>query len=219
MAIHPHIALPTTARLLGDPARLAAQLGSTHGRVALGRDTARQQSCAVTDLPCLREFLQGYQSQVLFPVEFPAICRAHAHASRHEVRELIALDASLNQEAPLRAFAFASQAVGRSHLRRLRPLRDQRLVRRYWQAVQAGQAYGWHMLVYGVVLCLYSLPLRPGLLSYAQQTLGGFLDAAGSRLALQPDQRQEILGELGAALPPAVEAALAPWNTPRLLKS
>ena len=62
-------------------------------------------------------------------------------------------------------------------------MRDQRVVQRYLQAVEGGQANGWHTLVYGLTLAVYSLPLRQGLLGYAHQTTRGFIYSAARMLA------------------------------------
>src|SRR5437016_13449006 len=76
---------------LGDIAPLAEQIGSAEGLVALSAGAASRKFHRVTDLPSLRRFLRDYQSQILVPLELPAICRAHGHASRYEIRELIEL--------------------------------------------------------------------------------------------------------------------------------
>jgi len=83
---------------------------------------------------------------------------------------LILLDLLLAGEPQLQDFAAPSRRVGQSQLQKLRPLRDQRMVQRYLQAVDGGQANAWHTLVYGLTLAVYSLPLRQGLLGYAHQT-------------------------------------------------
>ena len=77
-------------------------------------------------------------------------------------------------------------------------------MQRYLAAVQAGEAQAWHTLVFGVVLALYSLPLRQGLTHFAQQTLGGFIDAAGCGFALSPSARNELL----TARAPQIQAAV-----------
>ena len=109
----------------------------------------------------------------------PVITRARAHAARGHLRELIALDRELEIKPIWPIFASASRRVGRAQLERLQPLRDERTVRRYLAAVQAGEATGWHTVVYGLTLAVYSLPLRHGLLAYARQTLAGLALAAG----------------------------------------
>jgi urease accessory protein UreF len=106
-------------------------------------------------------------------------------------------------------FAAASQRVGQGQLRKLRPLRDQRAVQRYLRAVESGEAHGWHTLVYGLTLAVYSLPLRQGLLGYAHQTTRGFIYSAARMLSLSEHQCRAVFDSLCAGLPEAVEALLA----------
>ena len=199
---------------LGDVAPLAEQVGSAEGLVALS-GAASKQFHRVKDLRSLRCFLRDYQSNILFPLELPAICRAYGHASRYEIRELIELDRQLDREPLLQIFATASQRVGKTQLKRLRPLRDQRLVQRYLHAVQTGEANAWHTVVYGVILSLYSLPLRQCLLSYAQQTTRGFICSAASTLRLTSTDCEELMGEQDSGFPEAVNQLLLPAVGPR----
>jgi urease accessory protein UreF len=211
---HPPItAQQVVEDFFGDAGLLAAQIGSSEGLVELGGG-ASQTFQRVTDLPSLRRFLRGYHAQILNPLELPAICAAHGHAGHFEVRELIELDRRLAREPLLQAFATASQRVGKAQLKRLR---DQRLVQRYLRAVQAGEAHGWHTVVYGLILSLYSLPLRQGLLSYAQQTTRGFIYSAARGLALAESECLGLFDELFADFPAAINAAVASSTSPRAL--
>jgi urease accessory protein UreF len=207
----------------GAPALLQDCLGSPDGLGTLGLAVWSGQTPPVTDTAGLERLVAGYCGSLLLPVELPAIRRAFFHAAQFQVRELLEFDQELARDPALANFAFASKAVGRGYLRRLRPLRDVRLLRRYEQAVQAGTAAGWHTLVYGVVLSVYSLPLRQGLLSYARQTVIGFLQAGSSRLQLRMSDQQELQDRLLAPLPDAVQAMCTagirilpdqgPWST------
>src|SRR6266498_2187545 len=192
---------------LGDVGPLAEQVGSAEGLVAVSGAVSKQFH-RVTDLASLRSFLSDYPSKILIPLELAAICRAHGHASRNEIRELIELDRDLAREPMLQSFATASQRVGKTQLKRLRPLRDQRLVQRYLRAVQAGEAHAWHTVVYGLILSLYSLPLRPCLLSYARQTTRGFVRSASGRLRLGESECQDLVSEVCSRLPEAVNTVL-----------
>ena len=194
--------------LLGELHPLLEQLGSLEGLVTLDSMSATLRLPRVGSHQELRAFLQSYQTSILLPVELPAIYRAFIHASRNEVRELIALDLSIDGEPRLKDFASASRRVGQFQLRRLRPLRDQRLVQRYLQAVDAGDAQGWHTMVYGVTLALYSLPLRQGLLNYGRQTLRGFIQAAATSLQISEEDSVELLDKISSPLPAAVETLL-----------
>jgi urease accessory protein UreF len=151
--------------------------------------------------PALSDFtLESYVSHLLLPVELPAIAESCGHAMRGELRELIDQDRRLDRQ--IGPFAAASKQIGRLQLARFRPLRDDRLVQRYLAAVEFGQANGWHTIVYGVTLALYSLPLRQGLLHYAQETLA----TLAKNLAKGDDASH--LDALMEQVPNAVESAL-----------
>jgi urease accessory protein UreF len=162
----------------------------------------------VHNVPSLRKFLGQYQICILLPLELPAIESAHGHASRNEVRELVALDQELAAEPVLQNFAAPSRRVGQAQLQKLRPLRDQRVVQRYLAAVESGEAHGWHTLVYGLTLAVYSLPLRQGLLGYAHQTMRGFIYSAARMLDLSERACRDLFDELCADLPLAIESQL-----------
>jgi urease accessory protein UreF len=202
------LALTDAAEWLGDWHPLAEQLGSADGLLTLGSVSALLRLRPVQDLRSLRSFLVAYHQQILAPFELPAIQTAHGHALRLEVRELIALDQQLASERILKTFAEASRRVGQSQLQKLRPLKDQRIVQRYLNAVESGEANGWHTLVYGLTLSIYSLPLRQGLLGYACQTLRGFIYSAAPSLQLSEHKCRELFDELGANLPETVDVLL-----------
>jgi urease accessory protein UreF len=197
------------AEWLGDWHPLAEQLGSTHGLASLSVVSACLRLAPVRDVASLRRFLGDYQKHILLPVELPAIQRAFDHTCRHEVRELIAFDRQLAEEPVVRPFAEASRRVGQCELQKLRPLRDERIVKRYLAAVAGGEAHAWHTLVYGLTLALYSMPLRQGLLGYGFQTSRGFIYAAAKPLRLSEHDCRALLGELCQPLPAAVESLIA----------
>jgi len=202
------VALSDAAEWLGDWHPLAEQLGSADGLVTLGSVSALLQLKPVTDVPSLRQFLRGYQSEVLFAFELPSIQSAHGHTSFNEVRELVALDQRLAGESVLQNFAAPSRRVGQSQLQKLRPLRDQRVVQRYLHAVESGAAHGWHTLVYGLTLAVYSLPLRQGLLGYAHQAARSFIYSAARILQLSEHECRELFDEASAEFPAGVENLL-----------
>jgi hypothetical protein len=160
--------------LLGEFSALLRQVGAPLGAVT-SCGTLTSSSAAKSGSP--RAFLENYLEQVLLPLELPAIAEACGHAARGELRELISQDQHLAVSLRQTPFARPSQQVGRMHLMRMRPLRDDRLVQRYLKAVESGQASGWHSLVYGVTLAVYSVPLRQGLLFYGQETLAALAGA------------------------------------------
>ena len=194
---------------LGDWHPLAEQLGSTNGLAALGEISAFMQAPTVQDLVSLRRFLLDYQKQILLPVELPAIQRAFDHTCRHEVRELAEYDRQLANEPALKPFAEASRRIGQTELLKLRPLRDERIVRRYLESVERGEANAWHTVIYGLTLALYSMPLRQGLLGYGYQVSRGFIYAAAKPLQLSEKDCRALLDELCGNLPEAVEMLIA----------
>lgn len=196
------------AEWLGNWHPLVEQLGSTDGLAALGEVSACLQTSPVKDLGTLREFLSDYQERVLLPIELPAIQRGFDHACRHEIRELIEFDRRMAGEPGLKPFVEASRRAGQHELRKLRPLRDERMVRRYLEAVDRGEAHAWHTLVYGLTLALYSMPLRQGLLGYGFQTMRSFIYSAARSLHLSENTCRALLAELCASMPDAVETLI-----------
>jgi len=206
--------LSEPAEWLGDCHPLVEQLGSTDGLVALSEVSAALRASPVQDLPSLRRFVQDYQTLILLPIELPAIQRAFDHVCRHEVRELIGFDQALAIEPALKPFAQASRRIGQCELRKLQPLRDERIVKRYLHAVEQGAAHAWHTLVYGLTLALYSMPLRQGLLGYGYQTTRGFIYSAARPLKLSENDCRQLLEELCSFLPKPVEALLSRRTVP-----
>jgi urease accessory protein UreF len=201
-------ALGEPAEWRGDCRPLVEQLGSTAGLASLAEVAGSVRTTSVRDLPSLRRFLHDYQKRILLPVELPAIRRAFDHTSRHEVRELVGFDRQMADEPAVKPFAEASRRVGQCELQKLRPLRDERIVRRYLEAVECGEAHAWHTLVYGLTLALYSMPLRQGLLGYGFQTTRGFIRPAAKLLHLSAAECRDLLDEVCATLPAAVETLI-----------
>jgi urease accessory protein UreF len=204
-----------STELLGEWHPLADQLGSTEGLIALSTASHSLRLNNVDSRSSLLRFLEAYQSQILIPYELPAIQRAFRHASRNETRELIAFDQELAAEPALKYFAKASRRVGQAQLKRLRPLRDHRLLQRYLRAVEAGLCHSWHTLVYGVTLSVYSLPVLQGLNSYEKQTLLGFMHAVSRALRLSENDCRDLLEELSPCFPRPTEPILGDDENPR----
>lgn len=204
------IAAPATAEMLGDLHPLIERIGSPEGLMSLAGAADAVHVGQITTAAELRLFLRNYHAQILQPCELPAIQRAFNHAVRNELRELIAFDKELAGEPILQSFVSASRRVGQAQLQRLRPLRDQRIIQRYLAAVGKGEASGWHTLVYGLTLAIYSVPLRQGLFGYARQTTHGFIHAAARSLRISETESNLILEEFSANLPTAVDGLMTP---------
>lgn len=201
--------LPQKAtEVLGDLTALAEQLGRTDGICQLPLSAVASASARIESPASLDKFLDEYVSEILIPHELPVIAQAYGYATRYEVRELIAFDRELESSPGLKVFGNASRMVGRAQLQRLRPLRSERLLQRYLRAVEESNANAWHTVIYGVVLALYSMPLRQGLLHFARQTLTGFMQAASGRMRIDSTRRQEILAKHSEAVAAAIEATV-----------
>jgi hypothetical protein len=196
------------AAILSDLKPILDRIGSISGIESAGASAAALSLPQVHDRVSLRQFLKRYRDEVLVPHELPAILQAYAHADRSELRELIELDRCLNAEPMLQLFAGASQHVGQAQVKRLRPLRDQRLLQRYLDSLEKGDTPGMHLVVYGLLIWLYTLPLRQGLLHYAQQTLHGFIESAAGPLDIGDPERTRIWEETVLPLPGHLEGLL-----------
>ncbi len=202
-----NLAPATSEELAGDIAPLAQALG---GPEALASFRALAELVGMPwpeSTAAMRSFLARYRERLLTPLELPVIRDAYRHAERGEVRELIELDRGLAARLGDSAFADASRLTGRLQLRRLRPVRNSTL-QRYLQAVDTEDATGWHVVVFGLLMALFSLPLRQGLVHYATKTQHSLVDSASARLAVTPTQRLVLLQECDAPVSAAVQAVL-----------
>lgn len=203
------LARSEAANLLGEFSALLQQLGSPADRTV---KTTPFRLESVVSLERLRSFLEEYFHEILLAVELPSVVEACLHAQRGEARELLQCDRQLAPRLGGTPFAAPSRQVGRVQLQRMRPLRDDRTVRRYLAAVESGEADAWHPLVYGLTLAVYSLPLRQGLLFYARETLVGLAEAAVRSRNFADADVSEILRPILDRLPAAVESALGAGN-------
>ena len=191
-----------------DARPLTDQLGSADELTTLSPTACSHQLTKIHSLPALRTFLRSYTHEVLAPHEFRHMFTAYTCANQNHTRELLALDLQIVEESALKDFQLASRHVGKRQLNRMRALKDLRTLQRYRDAVNEGKAYGWHTLVYGLVLSTYSLPLRQGLLHYGRQTLGGFIQSAARSLDLGHEDCLTLQLELNAELLPFIEKTL-----------
>jgi urease accessory protein UreF len=200
------ITAPDGSGLLGDVRTLLGQVGS-------GAPNAEAPHLQMPDtFRAVVQFLETYKHGVLIKHEWPAVYRAYHHASHNECQELIALDESIAREKDLMPFAEASRRIGQFQLKRLAPLRGERMLTRYMTAIEEGRAQGWHTLVYGLTLAVYSLPARQGLMHYAQQILGSYLENAAQSFSVSEEETRAALEALLADLPQELEKLLKAVN-------
>lgn len=199
----------TASEKLGDWRRLIDQIGGGGQTGIADRPQPWAPEQRPSTLRAWRGLLRSYVADRLGPFELPAIAKAFDHARQSRPRELVALDRELGREPQWASFAEASRFLGRVQLEKLRPLRDQRVVQRYLQAVEQGEAAGWHLVVCGLVFALYSVPLRQGLLHYALATLDGFVRSGGRLEEDSAEELKALLDELEPAVLAAIESAMA----------
>lgn len=199
------VAPPALEELAGAASPLLARLGGTGAPADFTAASALLGAGPVRQPAELEALLAAYRERLLCAVELPVIAEAAAHAAAGHARELTALDRDAAQRFPAGPFLAASRAVGRDQLRRLRPLRDMRVAARFLQQVDADACPGLHVSVYGLLLAAFSLPLRQGLLHYAQAAHGGLVRAGVAALGLNG----EATARLDTPLAPALAARLA----------
>ncbi len=192
------------ADLAADVSPLGHALGSPAGLASFCDLADLVGSPRPDSISALRDFVGRFHERLLKPVELPAIRDAYFHVERGEVRGLIALDCGLAKRYGHSAFSEASRHVGRIQLRRLRPMRD-RTVQRYLAAVEAGEATGWHVVVYALLLGAFSMPLRQGLVHYAIRTELSLLESAACGMRVSAREMEALSEE---CLPP-IESAVA----------
>lgn len=198
-----------TEEILSDVRSLAENLGSTE---AAGEWNGAHLIAASPTLEALELRLDGCRREILVDREWPAVLGAWEFARTGKARDLVALDHSWSKIGANTPFFEASFRVGQRQLNRLKYLRDQRVIQRYLAAIEAGTAYGWHPMVYGVVLAIFNLPLRQGLVHFGVQTLTGFAHAVGRHPAIDTEGVSRILQRqadlLPSCLPPLPQAQL-----------
>jgi urease accessory protein UreF len=194
---------PDGSGLLGDLRALIEQLGS-------GEADAAHSFATPPSFKALTQFLESYKRNVLIPHEWLAIYRAYLHTRQGECQELIALDLSLANEKALVPFADASRRIGQFQLSRLGPLRGERVLARYITAIDEGRAHGWHTLVYGLTLAIYSLPARQGLMHYAHQILRSYLESGAAAFSVSDEESNAALENLLGDLPRELDKVLTP---------
>jgi len=219
---------PTPERVaeefLGEVRLMTSALGAGMPEGAVAVAPVFSGPGAIRTVPAFREFRDRYLQSWMLPQEWPAILAAGELVGRGAAQELIAADRVWGERMTEAervnvgwlgtGWKQASCRVGQRQLRRLRPLRDLRVVQRYLLAVDDGKAFGWHPFAFGVVMAAYHLPWRSGLLHFARQTMAGFL--GGTPLAAQlPDTAQvALLAEADPELAAGLNRLLPNFGAP-----
>jgi urease accessory protein len=168
----------------------------------------------IVDDGSLRPFLAAWLELSVVRVDLPIIRWAYESAARNDANDLIALDQQVSATPTQPALRAASVRIGQQKLRGFASLKGHTFLRRYYAAVESGQASGHNAVVYGIYLFLFSIPLREGLLSYGYQTLKGFAETASAAIRLDIGPTQALIEQLSANLPKQVEGSLTVKREP-----
>lgn len=188
----------------------AAQLDALEGVLCVDTIAAALGTARVGTVLELSVLLERYRVTLLEPVELPAVAAAHRHAACGEALELIALDESLAGTHPeWLQLAPASQRFGTDHLKRLQPLRDERVVQRFLDAARKGRAGANHPVVFGLTMAVFSIAPRQGLADYAQSALEAVVATAAGKLNLTQANCEDLIDRSQASLPKAIERMVA----------
>ena len=71
-----------------------------------------------------------------------------------------------------------------------------------------GEATGWHVIVFGILLAVFSLPLRDGLVHFATRTQASLVESASTAIAVTRPERDRLREESEAPLPAAIQQVL-----------
>ena len=202
--------LDTDALPAGGLHPYAAQLDALEGVLCVDSISRALGTARVGTVLELSVLLERYRVTLLEPVELAAVAAAHRHAARGEVLELIALDESFAGTHPeWLQLAPASQRFGTNHLKRLQPLRDERVVQRFLNATREGRAPANHPVVFGLTMAVFSIAPRQGLADYAQSALEAVVATAAGKLKLTQADRDQLINRSQIRLPEAIDRMVA----------
>jgi hypothetical protein len=128
------------------------------------------------------ESWQQWMKTSFEPLLLPHLLRVLDFSARQSAREIILLDAELNQSLPPGSRQRSVEA-GRSLLQQSTP-RGERLMARLQEAIQAGVAFGHFATLYGVRCGAFSIPVRTAILAYLVQELSAGVPDDAERLKL-----------------------------------
>ena len=128
------------------------------------------------------ESWQQWMKTSFEPLLLPHLLRVLDFSARQSAREIILLDAELNQSLPPGSRQRSVEA-GRSLLQQSTP-RGERLMARLQEAIQTGVAFGHFATLYGVRCGAFSIPVRTAIFGYLVQELSPGAPDDAERLKL-----------------------------------
>jgi hypothetical protein len=125
---------------------------------------------------------QRWMKTLFEPVLLPHLQKVLDLSARQSAREIILLDAELNQRLKQWPRQHSIEA-GRLLLQQSTP-RGERLMARIQEAIQTGEAFGHFATLYGVRCGAFSIPVRTAILGYLVQELSVGAPDENGRLKL-----------------------------------
>ena len=125
---------------------------------------------------------QRWMKTLFEPVLLPHLLKVLDLSARQSAREIILLDAELNQRLKPWPRQRSIEA-GRLLLQQSTP-RGERLMARIQEAIQTGEAFGHFATLYGVRCGAFSIPVRTAILGYLVQELSVGAPDENGRLKL-----------------------------------
>jgi UreF-like urease accessory protein len=125
---------------------------------------------------------QRWMKALFEPVLLPHLLKVLDLAARQSAREIILLDAELNQRLKPWPRQRSIEA-GRLLLQQSTP-RGERMMARIQEAIQTGEAFGHFATLYGVRCGAFSIPVRTAILGYLVQELSVGAPDENGRLKL-----------------------------------
>ncbi|KAA9395815.1 urease accessory protein UreF [Haloarcula sp. CBA1130] len=163
------------------------------------------QDDRVEDAADLESLLSTYLRQQVGPAELVALRAAHAAATDGNLDGICRADQRLSAVTLAAEFRESAQQSGDRLLSLQTELRDETLLDRYVERVDADEAPGNYAVVLGVTTALAGVAVRDACLLCCHGFITGLLGAAQRLLSLGHTDAQRILDELRPVMTAAVD--------------
>ncbi|RLM34809.1 urease accessory protein UreF [Haloarcula sp. Atlit-120R] len=163
------------------------------------------QDDRVEDAADLEALLSTYLRRQVGPAELVALRAAHAAATEGDLDEVCRADRRLSAVTLAAEFRESAQQSGDRLLSLQTELRDEAMLDRYAERVDADDAPGNYAVVLGVATGLAGVAVREACLLCCHGFVTGLLGAAQRLLSLGHTDAQRILNELQPVMTAAVE--------------
>jgi urease accessory protein len=159
----------------------------------------------VEDVTDLEEILETYLRRQVGPADLVALRAAHAAAREDDLEAALAADRRLTAATLPAEFRESARKSGRRLLSLQRDLREEPLLERYAERIEAEEAEGTYPVVLGVATGLAGVDEREACLLSCHGFTTGMLGAAQRLLSLGHTDAQRVLDGLRPAMRDAVD--------------